>query len=162
MAQVAIALGSNLNDPHKQLKIACKFLRDISNNLIAVSSIFESEPIGPSEFNFLNAVVLIKWSLSVETLFSEIKTQEYRQGRPTRYPKWTARTIDMDIICYDKEIIHSKELIIPHTQYKQRLFVLLPLQEVLPNWIDPETQLEIDKMIEIAPNMSISRTNLMW
>lgn len=162
MAKVAIALGSNLNDPHHQLKVAKEFLTGISAKQIKSSGIFESEPIGPSEYDFLNAVILIETELTPDVLFKKLKEQENSQGRPSRYPKWTARSIDMDIISYDDKVFKTEELTIPHTEYSQRLFVLLPLQEVLPKWVDPNTKLAIKKLIELAPNMSISKSNLTW
>lgn len=162
MAKIAIALGSNLDNPHKQLKTAKSFLERISESTIENSHIYESEPIGPSEFNFLNAVILIESKLAVDTLFQLLKEQEKRQGRPSRYPKWTARSIDMDIISYDDKILKTDELTIPHLQYSQRLFVLLPLQDVLPDWVDPESKKSIKELIEVAPNMIIHKSNVGW
>lgn len=162
MAKVAIALGSNLNDPHQQLIQSKKFLSEISVSPIKASSIFESEPIGPSEFDFLNAVILIETELLPTELFAKLKEQEKSQGRPSRYPKWTARAIDLDIITYDEKNIKTEELTIPHAEYNQRLFVLLPLQEILPNWVDPTSMLAIKKLIETAPKMSLSKSNLAW
>lgn len=162
MAKIAIALGSNLDNPHKQLLSAKSFLERISESTIENSNIYESEPIGPSEFNFLNAVILIESKLAVDTLFQLLKEQEKRQGRPSRYPKWTARSIDMDIISYDDKILKTDELTIPHLQYSQRLFVLLPLQDVLPDWVDPESKKSIKELIEEAPNMIIHKSNVGW
>lgn len=162
MAKIAIALGSNLNEPHKQLVTAKDFLSELSDSTFNISNIYESEPIGPSEHDFLNAVVLIESELSASELFYKLKEQEKVQGRPSRYPKWVARSIDMDIISYDEKIIKTDELTIPHAEYSQRLFVLLPLQEVLPNWVDPKTKLAIKTLIESAPEMSISKSNLAW
>ncbi len=162
MAKIAIALGSNLDDPLTQLIAAKSFLTNLSNSPIISSSIYESEPIGPSEYDFLNAVILIDSKLSPNELFLQLKDQESVQGRPSRYPKWTARPIDMDIISYDEKIIKTDELTIPHAEYSQRLFVLLPLQEVIPTWVDPKSKLAIETLIASAPEMSISRSNLAW
>lgn len=161
MAKVAVALGSNLNNPHDQLKQAANFLKRISSSNIK-SSIYESEPIGPSNLDFLNAVILIDTDLTANVLYAKLREQEKKQGRPSRYPKWSARPIDLDIITYHKKVVSSKELTIPHTEYDQRLFVLLPLQEVLPNWVDPISKLPIEKIIELAPSMSISKSDLNW
>ena len=113
MAKVAIALGSNLNEPYKQLKRAAKFLARISSQANK-SSIFESEPIGPSNLDFLNAVILIETELPPDLLFYKLKDQEIRQGRSSHYPKWSARPIDMDIITYDKKIVKTQKLTIIH------------------------------------------------
>ncbi len=162
MAEVVIALGSNLDNPLQQLVQAKQFLESISQKEIAVSSIYQSEPVGPSESDFLNAVALITTELTPTELLEQLKLQEQRQGRPTRYPKWTARTLDLDIIAYNRLVVETDSLIIPHADYTQRLFVLLPLKDVFHNWEDPKTAQHIDKLITSAPEIRISKTNLDW
>lgn len=162
MAQVIIALGSNLNDPHQQLKTALDFLVDLSTSKLKKSSIYRSEPIGPSEKDFLNAVAIIETELEPFELFEKLKEQEKKQGRPSRYPKWTARTLDLDIIAWDHLVIETDTLIIPHQEYTRRLFVLLPLKEVLPDWKDPISAQHVDELIEQAPSLEIDKTKLNW
>ncbi|MDR9419528.1 2-amino-4-hydroxy-6-hydroxymethyldihydropteridine diphosphokinase [Gracilimonas sp.] len=162
MAKVVIALGSNLNNPHQQLRDAAHFLTELSESKILKSSIYRSEPIGPSENDFLNSAAVIETHLKPELLFEKLKEQEKRQGRPSRYPKWTARTIDLDIIGYDNLVIETDTLIIPHKEYLKRLFVLLPLKEVYPSWDDPKSAQEIDELIEQAPEIEIVKTTLNW
>lgn len=162
MAQVVIALGSNLDDPHNQLKKARIFLESISSNDILASSIYSSEPVGPSDNDFLNAVIVIESSLNAEAVFEQLKSQEKKQGRPSRYPKWTARTIDLDIIAYDDLVLHTDTLIIPHNEYTKRLFVLMPLSDVFPNWKDPRTAQPINELVKKAATIRISKTQLNW
>ncbi|MBO6537011.1 MAG: 2-amino-4-hydroxy-6-hydroxymethyldihydropteridine diphosphokinase [Balneolaceae bacterium] len=162
MARTIIALGSNLDNPHAQLKKAAEFLSTLSEAPIKKSSIYLSEPIGPSEYDFLNAAISIESSLSAVELFEECKKQELAQGRPSRYPKWTARPLDLDIIAYRDEIIDLPNLQIPHPEYSSRLFVLLPLQEVEPNWVDPKHHTPIETLLKKAPKMAIRKTTLNW
>jgi 2-amino-4-hydroxy-6-hydroxymethyldihydropteridine diphosphokinase len=162
MAQVIIAIGSNLGNPHSQLLEAALFLDQISDSPAIKSPIYESEPVGSSESKFLNAIIGIESELSPKDLLLRLKEQERRQGRPSRYPKWTARTLDLDIIGYGKEILKEDKLIIPHPEYTRRLFVLLPLADVLPNWKDPETNASISALIQSAPKLTISKTTLHW
>ncbi|MAL17008.1 MAG: 2-amino-4-hydroxy-6-hydroxymethyldihydropteridine diphosphokinase [Balneola sp.] len=162
MAQVVIALGSNLNDPHQQLQKASAFLENLSDSQPQKSSIYKSEPVGPSENDFLNGVIVIETDLSPEKLFEKLKAQEKKQGRPSRYPKWTARTIDLDIIAYDNLVIETDSLIIPHQEYTRRLFVLLPLSDVFPQWKDPNSAQHINALIEEAPSLKIVKTTLNW
>lgn len=68
MAQIVIALGSNLDDPHAQLKKAKQFLKSISEKEVLSSPIYSSEPIGPSDQDFLNAVIVIESRLSTVEL----------------------------------------------------------------------------------------------
>jgi len=162
MASVVIALGSNLDEPHQQLKSAKDFLTTLSISDINSSSIYRSEPVGPSEQDFLNAVIRIETDLNPSALFKKLKKQEKKQGRPSRYPKWTARTIDLDIIAYDDLVLETDTLIIPHAEYKNRLFVLLPLKEVFPDWKDIENAQPIEEMIANAPQIRIQKTKLAW
>lgn len=162
MAEVVIALGSNLQQPHKQIHTAADFLEDLSDIPTRKSYIYKSEPVGPSKNDFLNAVISIRTSLTPENLFEQLKLQEKKQGRPSRYPKWTARTIDLDIIDYDNLVIETDSLIIPHQEYKRRLFVLLPLRDIFPDWKDPVSAQHIDEMINQAPSINIDQTTLNW
>ena len=162
MAQVVIALGSNLHHPHQQLQTAASFLETLSDEGIKTSVIYKSEPVGPSENDFLNGVIVIQTKMKPEQLFEELKEQEKRQGRPSRYPKWTARTIDLDIIAYDHLVIETDTLIIPHQEYTRRLFVLLPLRDIFPDWKDPVSAQHVDTLIEQAPDLEIVRTTLNW
>ncbi|MTI86582.1 MAG: 2-amino-4-hydroxy-6-hydroxymethyldihydropteridine diphosphokinase [Balneolaceae bacterium] len=162
MAQVVLALGSNLNNPHQQLQQALKFLSSISETEVKCSPIYISEPVGPADHDFLNAVVIIETGDAPNELLEMLKEQEQKQGRPSRYPKWTARTIDLDIIGYDDLVIETDSLIIPHREYTERLFVLLPLRDVLPQWTDPATAQDIDTLIKQAPEIKISQTTLEW
>ena len=162
MAQVVIALGSNLNNPHQQLKKAAEFLEGLSEQPILTSSIYQSEPIGPSENDYLNGVIIIETNLYPDLLFARLKAQEQVQGRPSRYPKWTARTLDLDIIAYGSLVLQTDSLIIPHAEYSGRLFVLLPLRDVLPDWVDPISAQPISDMINSAAKMSITQTTLHW
>lgn len=162
MAKVIIALGSNLNEPHQQLIKAKKFLESISKSNVKASSLYKSEPVGPSENDFLNAIIVIETELNPEELIQKLKEQEKNQGRPSRYPKWTARTIDLDIIAYDDLVLHTDTLIIPHKEYARRLFVLLPLRDVFPTWKDPKTAQNINELIDDAEKMRISKTQLKW
>jgi 2-amino-4-hydroxy-6-hydroxymethyldihydropteridine diphosphokinase len=162
VAQVIIALGSNLNDPHSQLQTALEFLKELSISGVKKSPIYRSEPVGPSENEFLNAVVAIETDLKPDELFDRLKAQEKNQGRPSRYPKWTARTLDLDIIAFDDLVIETDTLIIPHQEYKSRLFVLLPLKDVIPDWRDPVSAQHVDELIKQAPELDIVKTTLNW
>jgi len=144
MAPVIIALGSNLDEPHQQLKSAKEFLTTLSISDINSSSIYRSEPVGPSEQDFLNAVIKIETDLNPSDLFKELKT------------------IDLDIIAYDDLVLETDTLIIPHAEYKNRLFVLLPLKEVFPDWKDIENAQPIEDMIANAPQIRIQKTKLAW
>lgn len=162
MAEIIVALGSNLDEPLEQLRQAALFLKECSTSEPELSPIYRSEPVGPSENDFLNAVALIRTEVPPNELLRRFKEQEKRQGRPSRYPRWTARTLDLDIISYGNLVVDEDNLIIPHPEYKHRLFVLLPLKAIRPEWTDPVTDLPIDDMIRNAPGIRIQKTQLTW
>ncbi len=163
MAEVVIALGSNLHNPIRQIREAGEFLTALAvDGSVKKSPVYKSEPVGPAEFDFLNAVIALQTPLSPADLFQRLKEQETRQGRPSRYPKWTARPIDLDIIAYDNLVVQTDNLIIPHQEYTRRLFVLLPLKDVFPDWKDPVNRHHIMDLIDQAPPIRITKTTLNW
>lgn len=163
MAEVIIAAGSNLGNKLHYLQQAGKFLDKLSLSAVKKSSIWESEPVGPeAEYPFLNTVALIRTNEHPEILLNKLKKFEYAMGRDSNPQRWHPRVLDLDIIAYEGLVIHKDNLIIPHPEYHQRLFVLLPMQEILPRWADPENKTSIDKMIEQAPEITIKKLNNDW
>lgn len=162
MAEVVIALGSNLGDRLEFLRSAGHFLSGISGKPVAKSSIWESEPVGPAEHNFLNSVALITSRSTPQELLRQLKEYERESGRDPSGRRWGPRCIDLDIIAWEGEIVETKTLRIPHPEYRNRLFVLLPLRELRPGWSDPRNRESIDRMILSAPEMGIRKTGLTW
>lgn len=164
MEPVIIALGSNIGDRQQWLTKAKTFLLSISaNQSIHTSSIYISEAIGPSSRPFFNAVAKVSIPhQDPEDLLEEIKNFERSHGRDREAERWAARTIDLDIIAWNDLVIQSDNLIIPHPEYHKRLFVLLPLQEIDPNWVDPKTGTSIDSMIKQAPQIHLHQTEIEW
>jgi 2-amino-4-hydroxy-6-hydroxymethyldihydropteridine diphosphokinase len=108
--------------------------------LINASSIIETEPFGfESETNFLNAVIEIKTDLSPRALLLNLQEIEKKLGRKSKSQNknYSSRTIDLDILYYGKQILVSLELTIPHPEIFNRDFVLIPLQEIAGDFVDP-------------------------
>lgn len=162
MATVIVGVGSNIGDRLKHLSKARAFLSGLSSSPIRASSIYLSEPVGPSERNFFNAAIQLETSLRPLAFIRQLKSYEREHGRPPDHPRWAPRTIDLDIIAYDDLVIHEDSLIIPHSEYRERLFVLLPIQELNPVWTDPETGQTINELTEQAPSLIIHKTELIW
>jgi len=162
MAQVIIALGSNLGNRLHYLQKAAHRLSEISDSKINKSSLWESEPVGNAKYSFLNGVISIETRIKPLILLKKLKDFEQQLGREKEPVRWGPRIIDLDIISYDDLVVQSNSLIIPHPEYRKRLFVLLPLREIEPSWKDPETEESIHNIINKAPLIDIEITDYNW
>lgn len=129
-----IALGSNLNNPKKQVQNAVRLIHDIFNTtVIAESSLYHSKPLGPQDQpDYVNQVVAVKTALTAHELLYALQDIENKVGR-VRTVRWGPRIIDCDIILFGDEKIATAELTIPHPEYQNRDFVLYPLVEIAPH-----------------------------
>lgn len=162
MAETIIALGSNLGDRLKHMSSAKAHLKSIAGNTFIASALYETEPVGPAKYYFLNAVIRMDTNLSPQDLLEDLKAFEAEEGREQDQPKWSARLLDLDIIAYDDVQVQSGRLKLPHPEYHTRLFVLDPLIEIYPDWVDPASHMGIQDMIKSAPKIEVSKTSLNW
>ncbi|GGZ87663.1 2-amino-4-hydroxy-6-hydroxymethyldihydropteridine diphosphokinase [Ignatzschineria indica] len=134
---VYLSLGSNLNDPLLQVKTAIKEIPNSAEiTLLAISSLYETPPIGPKQPNFINAVVKIGTSLSPLQLLEAMQEIEKKHQRE-RTIHWGPRTLDIDLLLYNDQKIDIERLTIPHPFMHERAFVLLPLLEIEPTLETP-------------------------
>ena len=162
MEKVIIALGSNLGKRLNYMQEAVNFLAGLSQTPILKSSLWESEAIGDAVYSFLNGVSNIETSLGPKELLKKLKKFEIEHGRNRKTGKWKPRTIDLDIIAYGELVIHEEGLIIPHPEMEKRKFVLLPLDEIEPQWKHPVTGQSIKQLIANAPDLKIEKKNFDW
>jgi 2-amino-4-hydroxy-6-hydroxymethyldihydropteridine diphosphokinase len=139
---VYIGLGSNLEHPLAQLKSALNSLGQYDSiTLLQYSAFYQSRPMGPSDQpDYTNAVALLETALSAEELLSVLQKIELEQGRVRKAEQWGPRTLDLDILLYGMERIHTKRLTVPHYGMKEREFVLYPLAEIAPDLVFPDGQ----------------------
>lgn len=128
--KVYISLGSNLGNREENLENAYKLLEDNGIKIMKKSKIIETEPYGdvPQE-NFLNSVIEVNTLLRPRELMNLLLNIE-KQLKRERKIRWGPRTIDLDILLYDNEIIIEDNVIIPHYDMHNREFVLSPLCEI--------------------------------
>jgi 2-amino-4-hydroxy-6-hydroxymethyldihydropteridine diphosphokinase len=138
MAKVFFAIGGNVGDRVFNLQETCKLITNRIGNIRKQSAIYESEPWGfSSELNFLNQVLCVETNLSPAALLLEISYIESKMGRVRDSVGYTSRTMDVDILFYDHQIMLTPDLIVPHKQMHKRKFVLEPLNEIAPEFIHP-------------------------
>ncbi len=138
-----LCLGSNIEDRVSYIQQATNLLIE-SNlvNIIRSSAIYETEPWGNKEQNwFLNAVIEVKTSLEPLELLDLCLSVEDRLGRERiEGNHWGARKIDIDILLYGDLIYQDERLIIPHKYLDKRAFALVPLLELIPDYVHPKYQ----------------------
>ena len=136
----AIGLGSNRRGRHgspaEEVAAAIVAIGDAIGDIVAVSPIVMSAPLGPSIRRFANAVAVIATDAPPDLLLAGLKAIERAFGR-RRGRRWGARVIDLDILLWSAGPWRSPGLRIPHVAYRTRAFVLAPLGAVAPGWRDP-------------------------
>ncbi len=130
---VYIGLGSNIENPVLQIQKAIATIDEISGVKVLMNSgVFKSKPMGPEDQpDYLNAVVEIETGLGAEALLESCQKIEQLQGR-IKKRHWGERTIDLDILLYDDQIIKTDDLTVPHPGICSRDFVYLPLLKLNP------------------------------
>lgn len=136
MSIAYIALGSNLGDRVSYIMSAVAALQETGALVLKRSTIIETDPVGgPPQDKFLNAVVKIETKLSPDELLSTCQVIERQLGR-VRNVLNGPRSIDLDILLYDRLTIATPRLKIPHPRMFERAFVLEPLREIEPGLLE--------------------------
>lgn len=139
MHQAVLLIGGNEGDRLSVIQQCIPQLATLGN-IKNTSSIYETEAWGRDDLPpHLNQGILLETHLFPNELLAAVKQMEVDLGRvPTE--KWGIRKIDIDIIFYDELILKTDLLTIPHAWMHERRFVLIPLSEIIPNWIHPVMQ----------------------
>ncbi len=135
-----IGIGSNIGDRSKNIREAIRLLEDHPLvKVVNLSHFYETEPLtlkGEKQNWYLNCVLKIRTTLNPVRVFHVLQEVEKLLGRE-RTARWAPRTIDLDLLFFDDEIIRTNYLIVPHPRLHQRRFVLEPLAEIAPDFIHP-------------------------
>jgi 2-amino-4-hydroxy-6-hydroxymethyldihydropteridine diphosphokinase len=147
MPAVAIALGSNIGDRRAHLEFAVDHLKQILTNA-RVSTVIETAPVDvpDSQPPYLNAALAGETSLSATELMAELDRLERVRGRE-RASFRAARTLDLDLILYGDAVIQTAAIAVPHPRFRERHFVLEPLNEIAPDMVDPVTGLTVGELL---------------
>lgn len=137
MNTLYLITGGNLGDRKNNMLVAGELIEDRIGKIIKSSKIYETQAWGnTNQPSFYNEVHIVKSKLSAEEVMNRILEIEKEMGR-IRTIKNAARIIDIDILFFNKEIINTPNLIVPHIEIPNRRFVLMPLAELSPDFIHP-------------------------
>jgi len=155
--RLALGFGSNLGDRLTNLASARRWaklhLHQQNAGPLLASSIYESSPVDCEEGVplFYNAVMEIDCSLEPESILDLCQEQEIRAGRPARHGFHTPRTLDLDLLYYGDLEIHNSRLTLPHPAIAERIFVLAPLAEIVPEKILPGCPMGVRARLQEIP-----------
>ena len=154
---VSLLFGGNLGETIDVFDKASKLLQQKIGSISARSAIYRSKAWGyQSENDYLNQLFLFKTSLSAQMILESCLETEQILGRQriSRH-SYSDRIIDIDILYFEDMIIESEDLIVPHPKLQERLFALLPLNEIVPNFIHPVFQKTNKSLLSLCPDKSI-------
>ncbi len=143
---IFLSLGSNIGDKENNLIDAVRFISNFAK-ILKISSLYKTEPLLHKEQDdFFNIVIEIDYQKTARNLLLKLKDIETQMGRKDNF-RYGPRLIDIDIIFFKGEEIDEEDLIIPHYDWQNRLFVVEPLYEVLNEPIDKSSYKIFDQKI---------------
>ena len=157
-----LGIGSNIDDRLANLNQSVDLISiDPNINFLQVSNFYESPPMYNLNLNtFLNGVIKISTSYTPSQLLDKVKNIESKMGRKKGVERYENRIIDIDILCFDNEIIESNELTVPHPNIKERKFVLEPWCDIDSNYIIVNENRKVKELLALLPDsLKLRRVN---
>jgi 2-amino-4-hydroxy-6-hydroxymethyldihydropteridine diphosphokinase len=144
----AVSLGSNVGDSQTILEAAIKTLAQTPGILLeAKSRWYQTKAVGPPQPDYLNGCVTLQVEMLPQQLLEILLGIEQQFGR-VRQEHWGPRTLDLDLLLFDDFIVNTPNLQIPHPRMRDRAFVLVPLVEIAPDWIEPVSRCVIKELLK--------------
>lgn len=158
VSNIFLGIGSNKGSKESLISQALERIgADAEIELVKSSSIYETKPYGvKNQDNFLNLVIEIKSNYQPGELFKRLKKLEKELGRKVS-KRWGPREIDIDILFYDDVLLDDDNLTIPHKDLINRDFVLVPMNEIAPNFIHPVLGKKISELLSDVVEKTIIR-----
>ena len=157
--KVFLLLGSNIEPRYNYIKQAEERIAIDIGKILQSSNIYESEAIGfEAHTSFLNRVLIIETKFSALNVLKNIHIIENKLGRVRNSLGYTSRTLDIDILYFNDDIISSDILTVPHARLHERRFTLLPLTEIAPDFTNPALKVTSKKLLETCSDNSDVKT----
>jgi len=144
MHTIYISVGSNIN-PRQHVELALADMRACFGGL-QQSSLYESKAVGFDGDNFLNLVVKAQTDKTIHQVSDCLHEIEARHGRDRHGPRFSSRTLDLDLLLYDDVICNSDGIHVPREEILFNAFVLFPLAEIAPDLVHPTEQLSMSQL----------------
>ncbi|WP_196895042.1 2-amino-4-hydroxy-6-hydroxymethyldihydropteridine diphosphokinase [Aureivirga marina] len=143
-----LSLGSNKGNKQENLQQAIYLISQKIGTIAAISSIYQTASWGFDSEDFYNICIKVNTTLNPEELLEKTQMVEKYLGRVHQISDtYEDRTIDIDVLFFDDEVIFSKDLIVPHPKMLDRKFVLIPLAEIVPNFVHPIKKQKINECV---------------
>jgi 2-amino-4-hydroxy-6-hydroxymethyldihydropteridine diphosphokinase len=147
-----LSLGGNLGNTIEIFQNSREILTKKVGKITQLSSLYQTAAWGPIPQNdFINQVIELETKLSAPELMDILLEIELKQGR-VRQERWGPRTLDLDIIFFGEQLISTESLEIPHPRMEDRKFVLVPLNEINPNFIHPTFHKTVQQLLMECPD----------
>ena len=147
ITQLFLSLGGNLGNTREIFEGAYPLIEKKIGKISVYSSIYQTEAWGPiPQADFLNQVLLVSTTLNPQACLTEMLAIEKEFGRE-RKERWGPRTLDLDLLYYGDMIIIEADLVVPHPRIAERKFILTPLAEIAPLYVDPVSGLTANAML---------------
>lgn len=147
MESVYLSIGSNTGDRVFYMAESLKAIEGKIGPIVKKSAIYETQAWGFSGQDFLNMAVVVETSSDPLKILHTIKEIEMELGRERKSEGYTNRTIDVDILFFGNRVLSGEGLVVPHPQIQKRSFVLVPLNEIAPEYVHPVLQKPVKQLL---------------
>ena len=153
--QVILSLGSNIGNRLQTIELAIHAIHENVGTVVKVSALYETPSWGFESDFFYNCALILQTHKSAQRILDEVLILENNLGRTRQEVLgYQARTIDIDVIAFNEEIIHTEKLQVPHPQMQNRLFVLLPMRDLNLDWRHPILQKYLPELVQLSEDKS--------